>query len=120
MSIDKTDPLVGYELIRISVETFGIHLEFPDTQIQIGSDFVVRNGEQVLERLFPSQRTGNIGVLWNTIGTTVVELVWAESTSDPMVVSFSDGITIEVLPFPGRPRGTILGFHDGKHTVDEF
>jgi len=120
MSGEKVDSLVGQELMRISVETFEIHLQFPDSQIQIGSDFLIRDGEQILERLSPTKRVGNIGVLWSTIGNKVTKLAWADSTLDSMVVAFGNGIIVEISPFPGRPRGTILGFYEGKHTVDDF
>ena len=70
-------------------------------------------------KISPAARTENVGVLWATVGTTVTELIWADSLADALVITFDNGITIEVPPGEG-PRGTILGIYEGKHTMDDF
>ena len=106
------DPLVGDEVVRVSLETFEVDLRFQRSTLEIGCEFTIVSGSQ-REKIDPESHTGNIFALWNLIGTTVQSVEWDEALS----IRFSNGSMIQIPPTPGRQRGAILGPGD---SYEEF
>jgi hypothetical protein len=119
MSDKNNDYLIERELMRVSLEAHFVRLVFVDATIKIGSRFCVRKDGHVLSEILPDSRSGALEALWNTVGAIVTHLTWPEDTRDPLMLSFSNRVTVEILP-SGMPRGTILGGEGLKNFVDEF
>jgi hypothetical protein len=98
------EPYVAEELIRITVETYGVYLVFDETVLQLGAPFLV-TAKGVSAEIRPSERKGNLSALWMLIGERVVNTDW----SDTITFTFQDGSEIKILPAPGIVRGSIVG-----------
>jgi hypothetical protein len=120
MRIRTADPLIGCELIRVSLEATHVHLDFLNTQVQIGSDFNLSRDGGCVETICPTKRSGDIALLWEAIGTHVTSLTWPDGSQESLSIVFDNGAVVEILPTVDMPRGTILGTDGTSNFVDDF
>ncbi|WP_334382091.1 MULTISPECIES: hypothetical protein [unclassified Bradyrhizobium] len=111
---ETRDPLVGDELIEISLRPYEVHFIFAESVVQLGTSFNVSASGAPLTTISPKERSGNLLVLWSLIGATVREVVWGETVR----IRFADDSILLVGPTEGRPRGTIMGRRD--MTIEDF
>lgn len=102
------DPLVGDELVRVSLETYEVDLKFQRHTLEIGSEFTVVSGS-LHAKIDPRSHMGNISAVWSLVGTTVQSVEWDQA----LTIRFSDGSMLVVSPTRGQLRGAILGPRDG-------
>jgi hypothetical protein len=111
------DPLVGDELVRITLETYEVHFQFAKSTVQIGAPFLLERAGQVLAEVQPQNRAGQISQLWQLVGKTVSEIVWTDS----LRIVFSDRLELLIPPSLGQLRGAILStVPGGGMGFDEF
>ena len=110
ISICKPDPLVGEELVRVVLEKFGTELVFEGHRLQIGGQFLLKHNGTILADFQPESQQGDLAQLWRLIGSKVIEISWGQM----VMVQFDRGLSIEILPTPGRFRGTITSLKTVK------
>jgi hypothetical protein len=111
---ETVDPLVGDELIEISLEAHHVRFTFANSVLQIGADFEVLAPGQANITVEPGTKRGDLAILWNLIGKIVTGVAWDETIR----VVFNDQREIVIGPCEGRFRGMIMGRHD--MTVEDF
>jgi Family of unknown function (DUF6188) len=111
------DPLVGDELIRITLETYEVHFQFGKSALQLGAPFLLEREGDVLAEVQPETRAGEISPLWQLVGKTVRKVVWTKS----LRIVFSDHLELLIPPSSGQLRGAILStVPGGGMGFDEF
>lgn len=113
--IESSEPLLGDELVRIVLETYGVELRFQRTNFQIWTRFLLR-ADGVVATLDPEVRAGDLSPLWNLIGKTISDVQW----KDAICLTFDGGTMLEIPSTPGHPRGALLGGDDGVYGYEEF
>ena len=117
MTPDKAEPLSGAELLRISLETYEIHLKFDNQNtLQLSSSFVVATSEGKEFEIEPSSHRGQLSKLWDCIGATVITVVW----QDQIELGFSNGSLLVVRETSGQRRGALVGPAASGYGYDEF
>jgi hypothetical protein len=108
------DPLVGDELLEITLEAHYVRFTFMKSVLQIGAPFVVSFSEESATRIDPKMKSGDLTSVWLLIGKVVKTVVWNETVT----IVFDGKVKICIGPSPGRIRGTIMGRRD--MTVEDF
>ena len=116
MNANGVEPLQGLELLRISLETYDVHLKFDgQNTLQISKPFLVSaQGAQI--EIDPSSHAGQLGLLWDCIGATVNSVVWQAQIE----IKFSNGISLVIPQSNGERRGALVGPHSSGYGYDEF
>ena len=113
------EPLVGEELIRLSLEAFHVQLQFENTVLQIGVAFRVSRGVGDAVRIDPVTHDGDVGRLWSLIGERGHSVTWA----DEIEIAFTNGARL-VIPAAvdnAPTRGTLMGRGaNGENMVEDF
>jgi hypothetical protein len=66
--VTNREPMVGEELIRLSLEAFHVQLQFENMVLEIGVAFRVNGGVGDAVRIDPVTHDGDVGPLWSLIG----------------------------------------------------
>ena len=112
----EPDPLVGEEIIRVSMESWGVFIDTDGSQIQIGSEFLVRRIGCDDCWISPQSKAGEVSALWPSLGNRIASVAWGHD----LVLTLDDGTEIVVPPSSFGYRGIILS-HDGTNTTwDDF
>ena len=112
----EPDPLVGGEVMRVSMESSGVFIHTDGSQIQIQCEFFVRRAGRDDCWISPRSKAGEVSALWPSLGSRVAAVAWGRD----LVLTLDDGTEIVVPPSPSGYRGAILS-HDGKNTTwDDF
>ena len=112
----EPDPLVGEEIMRVSMESWGVFIHTDGSQVQIGSEFFVRRIGRDDCWISPQGKVGEVSALWPSLGSRIAAVAWGRD----LVLTLDDGTEIVVPPSPSGYRGAILS-HDGKNTTwDDF
>ena len=99
--VNEKEPLLGCELIRVSMEAFGLGFEFNDLLLEIGVAFMVRDSG--VEFIFePNSHVGNLAILWNCIGSKVKFVEW----NDSILIQLDNNVEFYIPPSQGNFRGT--------------
>ena len=112
----EPDPLVGEEIVRVSMESSGVFIDTDGSQIQIGSEFFVRRIDRDDCWISPKSKAGEVSALWPSLGSRVASVAWGHD----LILTLNDGVEIVVPPSSSGYRGTVLS-HNGKNaTWDDF
>jgi hypothetical protein len=114
MQTAAPDPLVGDELLEITLEAYHVRFTFMKSVLQIGAPFVVWFSEESATRIDPNVRSGDLASVWPLIGKVVKTVAWNETVT----LVFDGMVKIAIGPSPCRLRGTIMGRRD--MTVEDF
>ena len=112
----EPDPLVGEEIIRVSLESSGIYIHLDKSRIQIYSKFILRRPGHGDSEVSPIGKTGDMGALWSSLGARVVSVLWGPCLS----IYTNFGNEIVVLPNPSGCRGEIWSHDEEKLFIDDF
>ncbi len=110
----STDPLVGDELIEVSLQPHHVNLIFSESMMQLGVPFEISMRGMSAKEIDPERRSGELTVLWSLVGKIVKAVIWEEKVS----IIFIDGEVLSIGSSRGGPRGTIMGRHD--MTIEDF
>jgi hypothetical protein len=112
--ITDVDPLVGDELLEVSLHPFHVYFTFVKSKLQLGARFkiLVPGSPPIL--FDPIDGTGDLRILWVLIGKLIKTVLWEEEIN----LVFASGETISIESNEGRPRGCIRGRLD--MTWDDF
>jgi len=97
----EPDPLIGEEIIRISLESSTVDIHLEKSQVQIGSSFLVRRVGHDNCRISPQSKAGEVSALWPSLGSRIVSVVWGRD----LVLTLDDGNGIVVPPSSYGYRG---------------
>ncbi|WP_210164564.1 DUF6188 family protein [Bradyrhizobium sp. WSM3983] len=111
---EDADPIVGDELVEVSLRPYNLSFIFVKSELQIDAPFAVSLPDGTSAKFLPKEGIGNLEILWGLVGKTVEAVIWNET----ITVRFSDGKQIFVEPSEGHPRGLIRGRDD--MTVEDF
>jgi hypothetical protein len=114
--IDQTeiDPLVGDELIEISLHPYHVYFTFSESELQLGAAFAIVAEGSPSSKFDPKEGSGDLSKLWSLVGKSVTAVIWEET----ICIVFTGGEVISIFPSEGRPRGLIKGRQD--MTIEEF
>jgi hypothetical protein len=108
------DPLVGDELVEISLHPYHLYLTFLESELQLGAPFMISVKGAPSTEFDPKEGTGDLRILWSLIGKRVKAVIWEEAVS----IVLADDEVISIGPSQGRPRGVIKGRRD--MTIEDF
>lgn len=111
---ENDDPIVGDELVEVSLRPHNLYFIFVKSELQIGAPFTVSLADGTSAKFLPKEGIGSLSILWALVGKTVEAVIW----NDAITVRFADGEEIFIEPSEGRPRGLIRG--RGDMTVEDF
>lgn len=112
----EPDPLVGNEIMRISLESLGVHIDLNKSQVQIKSDFFVRRPSHAECKILQISRSADMSALWSSVGSRIASVTWGHD----LIIETDNGVQIVVPPSPFGSRGTILSGEGDQHFWDDF
>ena len=112
--LHEQDPLVGEEILRVSLESSGVYVHLTKSQLQISSDFFVRKLGDDDQSISPKSKVGSMSALWSILGDHIIAVIWGNE----LVVKLDSGAAIVIPPSASGYRGTILT-EDGSNTAME-
>lgn len=115
-SMHEQDPLVGEEILRVSLESSGVYIHLTKSQIQIGSDFFIRHMGSDDQSVLPRSKIGDMSALWSSLGSRIVAVVWEHEVT----FKLDSGAEIVVPPSSFGYRGTILTKDGSDTAVEDF
>jgi hypothetical protein len=101
------EPYIGEELISIHIEAYEIHFIFTDTVLQVRTSFSVACDSEIFAEFNPSERKGDLVVLWAMIGRRAKNTSW----ENEVTIALDSDYKIVIPPLKNHIRGSIVSRH---------
>jgi len=109
----------GDELIRITLETYSLNIEFVSGTIEIEAPFLLTDAAGKTHELYPRTHDGNLRPLWDLIGENLREVALGMTAADTLIFRFQNDAIIAIPPHQER-RGLIKGAVGDKLIMEDY